>query len=34
LSLSDELQRLAGLRDSGVLTNEEFSSQKVKLLNG
>ena len=33
-SVSEELHRLAGLRDSGVLTDEEFSSQKVKLLNG
>lgn len=33
-SVSEELHRLAGLRDSGVLTDDEFSSQKVKLLNG
>jgi hypothetical protein len=33
-SASEELHRLAGLRNSGVLSDEEFSSQKVKLLNG
>ena len=32
-SMADELSKLAQLRDSGVLTEEEFSSQKDKLLN-
>ena len=31
-SAADELQKLAGLRDSGVITPEEFESQKAKLL--
>ena len=29
---ADELSKLAGLRDSGVLTDEEFAAQKAKLL--
>jgi Na+/proline symporter len=29
---ADELTKLAALRDSGVLTDEEFASQKTKLL--
>ncbi len=29
---SDELAKLAGLRDSGVLTEAEFTAQKAKLL--
>ncbi len=29
---ADELTKLAGLRDSGVLTDEEFTAQKSKLL--
>jgi hypothetical protein len=29
---ADELAKLAGLRDSGVLTEEEFAAQKSKLL--
>jgi hypothetical protein len=29
---ADELTKLAGLRDSGVLTDEEFAAQKAKLL--
>jgi hypothetical protein len=32
MSISDELQRLAALRDSGVLTQEEFEAAKAKLL--
>ncbi len=32
-SVSEELLRLAGLRDSGILTEEEFATQKAKLLN-
>jgi hypothetical protein len=32
VSVADELTKLAGLHDSGVLTNEEFSAQKAKLL--
>ncbi len=33
-SMADELVKLAQLKESGVLTDEEFSSQKEKLLNG
>ncbi len=32
-SLSDELQKLNSLRESGVLTQEEFEKAKSKLLN-
>ena len=31
-SISDELEKLAGLRDRGILTDEEFQQQKRKLL--
>ena len=31
-SSADELSKLAGLRDSGVLTDAEFAAQKAKLL--
>lgn len=31
-SLSDELSKLSDLRDKGVLSDEEFSIQKQKLL--
>lgn len=31
-SVADELAKLAGLRDSGVLTDEEFAAQKAALL--
>ncbi len=31
-SVSDELVRLAGLRDSGVLNDEEFAAAKARLL--
>lgn len=31
-SLADELKKLAELRDAGVLSDEEFASQKSKLL--
>lgn len=31
-SVADELAKLAGLRDSGVLSEEEFNAQKAKLL--
>lgn len=31
-SLADEIKKLAELRDSGVLTDEEFKSQKAKIL--
>ncbi|MGZ6931351.1 MAG: SHOCT domain-containing protein [Acidimicrobiia bacterium] len=31
-SHADELERLASLRDRGVLTDEEFAAQKAKLL--
>ncbi|MFI5003517.1 MAG: SHOCT domain-containing protein, partial [Solirubrobacterales bacterium] len=30
----EQLQKLAPLRDSGVLTNEEFEAQKQKVLAG
>ena len=30
--IADELAKLAKLRDSGVLTDDEFASQKAKLL--
>lgn len=30
--IADELAKLAGLRDSGVLSDEEFNAQKAKLL--
>jgi hypothetical protein len=30
--VADELAKLAQLRDAGVLTEEEFASQKAKLL--
>jgi hypothetical protein len=32
VSLADELTKLAGLRDSGVLSPEEFESAKTRLL--
>ena len=28
----DQLKELAGLRDAGILTEEEFSAQKAKIL--
>ena len=31
-SVGDELTKLAGLRDAGTITEEEFQSQKAKLL--
>ena len=31
-STADELMKLAALRDQGILTEEEFASQKTKLL--
>lgn len=30
----EQLQRLAELRDQGILTDAEFEAQKAKLLNG
>lgn len=33
-TVGEELQRLAALRDSGVLTDEEFTEQKQRLLGG
>ena len=33
-STADELQKLAGLRDSGVISPDEFEAQKSKLLAG
>lgn len=32
VEIADELLKLAGLRDSGVLTEQEFTSEKAKLL--
>ena len=32
-STADEIQKLKGLLDSGVLTQQEFDTQKAKLLN-
>jgi len=32
LSSADELKRLAGLRDKGVLSEEEFQTAKAKVL--
>ncbi|WP_416353756.1 SHOCT domain-containing protein [Agrilactobacillus fermenti] len=32
-STADELQKLATLRDQGIISNEEFQQQKQKLLN-
>jgi len=32
-SIADEIQKLKGLLDSGVLTKQEFDTQKAKLLN-
>jgi hypothetical protein len=32
--LADQLRRLAGLRDEGILTEDEFAAQKAKLLGG
>jgi hypothetical protein len=34
LHIAEELERLAGLRDRGILTDLEFSTQKSKLLAG
>jgi hypothetical protein len=31
--LADQLRKLAGLRDEGILSEEEFAAQKAKLLN-
>jgi hypothetical protein len=31
-SMADQLQQLAGLRDSGVLTDDEFAAAKAKLI--
>ncbi|SHH29822.1 Short C-terminal domain-containing protein [Cognatiyoonia sediminum] len=33
-SPADELERLAGLKEKGVLTEEEFAAQKAKVLAG
>lgn len=33
-SSADELTKLAGLRDHGVITNEEFEREKSKILTG
>lgn len=33
-SVADELVKLAGLRDAGVLTDDEFAAQKAALLAG
>jgi hypothetical protein len=31
-SIADEISKLAGLRDQGILTEDEFAAQKAKLL--
>ena len=31
-SIADELEKLANLRDRGIITDEEFESQKKKLM--
>lgn len=33
VSAAEELERLAALKDKGVLTDDEFAAQKAKLLN-
>ncbi|MCX6052837.1 MAG: SHOCT domain-containing protein [Campylobacterales bacterium] len=33
LSISDEIRKLKSLKDDGLITNDEFLSQKEKLLN-
>jgi len=33
-SSADEITKLAGLRDHGVITNEEFEREKSKIING
>ena len=33
-SVADELTKLAQLKESGILTEDEFNSQKMKLLSG
>ena len=32
VSAADELEKLAGLKDKGLVTEEEFAAQKAKLL--
>lgn len=32
VSAADELEKLAALRDKGVVTEEEFNAQKAKIL--
>ena len=32
-SISDEIEKLASLKEKGLLTDEEFSAAKAKLLN-
>lgn len=34
ISIASEIQKLAELKNQGILTQEEFDSQKAKLLNG
>jgi hypothetical protein len=34
ISVADELTKLVTLRDSGILTSEEYEAQKAKLLDG
>ena len=34
LGVADELERLADLRDRGILSDEEFQAQKSKLIEG
>jgi len=32
VDVADELRKLAGLRDDGIITEDEFQEQKAKLL--
>ena len=32
-SISEELEKLAALKEKGILTDEEFSAAKAKILN-
>jgi cytochrome c-type biogenesis protein CcmH/NrfG len=34
MSVADELQKLAALRDAGVLTEAEFQEQKARVMSG
>jgi hypothetical protein len=34
VDVADQLRKLAGLRDEGILSEEEFAAQKARLLGG